>query len=442
MRNLRNYIKFFFQGILPSIKYYSNQLIKWLKPFSLSIIEYFSHIINGIKSQITLVKLLFVLLVIFLVGLFILLSSSQSNFEGKLLVKQFSFTNYGYDQLFLRRIQNIREIFIEGKISGKNKNNNLILSGKFSDFTDTKNSPINQSRRLHIKLHNPSGKLIISSATLAENSGVTIQSLRLKQDTKIKDLYYNFYKNSLDFSLEPDSSFSELQLNLGAEPVKVTLTGEYELTNESQQTIVKSSKGKYRDINFSFKPNSSNLEFILASNTNLVIYLPEIKKNELQKWFNRQLEVRDVIFESQDQVGKDVRDQLPISYILQGKIRMSNQNLDLDEEQFLEIEKPGIRQLSNLKILAPQISHNSNLSVDDRVSNGLLELTGLNVGISGKSKSIKVGISKEFPVASIRGNYLTQSLSQDFITAAISFSTAMIIAIVTGLINIWRSPNT
>ena len=446
MRNLPNYISqilIFFQGIFSFMTSTFNQLITWLKPSCLSIIKCFNNIIiDRILSQSILVKFLLILLLAFLIGLFLLLSSSQSNFEGKLVVKQFTFTNNEDNQLFLGRIEKTPRISIADKILGRNGENFLTLSGEFNDFTDIRNSPINRAKKLHIKLHDSNSQLIIGSETLAKNSRVTIQSLKLKQDTKIKNLYYNSYKNSLNFSLEPGISFSELKLNLGAEPVKVTLIGEYELTNELQQTIVKSSQGKYREINFSFKPDNSNLAWILDSNNNLVIDLPKNNNNESKNWFNRQLEVRDVRFESQYKGGQHVGDEFPVSHIIQGKIRMSHQNLDIDEEQFLMIEKPGIRQLRNLKLLASQISKDSSLSTDDRVSNSLPELTGLDVGISGRSKSIKVGISKDFPVASIRGNRWTQSLSQDVITAAISFSSAMIIALITGLINIWRSPNT
>ena len=123
------------------------------------------------------------------------------------------------------------------------------------------------------------------------------------------------------------------------------------------------------------------------------------------QWLRGNLEVENVKFSHPDQTG-NVGDEFEMSTILQGKIRMAEQELEIKPNQFLITGKPGIQLLRYLQIQSkpPQ---------------------GLLVRFSGNSESIEAGLDPKFIVDSIRPSFLAKYLSKDAITVLLSFCAAV-----------------
>jgi hypothetical protein len=115
------------------------------------------------------------------------------------------------------------------------------------------------------------------------------------------------------------------------------------------------------------------------------------------------LEVSQVSFSRFDTTGY-VKDELEISTILEGKVRMGAQVMELQPEQFLIIPpgQPGVRRLRSIRI-------------DPKSPQWLQTL------ISGESNSIAVGLYSEFPVQTIKPSLLSKYLSQEAINALLAF---------------------
>jgi len=77
-----------------------------------------------------------------------------------------------------------------------------------------------------------------------------------------------------------------------------------------------------------------------------------------------------------------VRDDLVESTIISGNIRMAQQDLKLEENQFLIVEKPGVEILNQIKIIR-----------EDSNQNLKLKTTGENLQITEASQGLEVSVS-------------------------------------------------
>jgi hypothetical protein len=96
--------------------------------------------------------------------------------------------------------------------------------------------------------------------------------------------------------------------------------------------------------------------------------------------------------------------------ILQGKIRLGDQTLDIEANQFFIPGKPGIQTIRHLQIQTK-------------------EPPGLEVRLRGQAAKLEVGIDRDFPVNSLQTNILNRYFSRDAITTLLAFCAAVIGAI-------------
>jgi hypothetical protein len=313
---------------------------------------------------------------------------SEHFFEGDLIVEEMSFTYAGKDQkLFLDTIRKIKSLNIEGKQI-------ISFTGKF----ESQSMPeLNQLETLKIELTDDKSILLIESS----QSEIELKELRLQPNTKVAELSYDIIRNNLDFSLSnTEKTNNVLKLTLGDQPITINLEGSYQLRNKSGLII---ASGKQNQLEFNVTPNYQELMLNLANPVSITLETPTIKNNEAKEWFRGKLEVKDVQFQELNKTGNP-NDDLQISTIIGGKIRMAEQEREIKENQFLTAKEPGIKLIRYLNIIP--------------------EKSGLEVRISGKSKLIEIGLDKEFPVSRIQASWLDGILPRDAIIALISFCAA------------------
>jgi len=393
-RNGRNFLKQITE-LFKTVLYFLALFI-WFALFSffwlgLKLIEFIKWFIQDIKRLV-------IVLTLFFAGLTLaaILPATQ-NFEGQLTVQEFSFTYTGEEQnkLFLNGIRGIKEITVGG-------NQTLTLIGKFENKFYPQLSQLNT---LQIELPEEASKLTIIPANPQELSQIELTELRLQKNTTVKGLNYNSYKyktsqiNRLSFSLQQENAprHNSLQLELGNNPLKLRL--------ENYRFAKLKLPSNAQELELTFQPAISQLKLPLPQNTDLSIDLPDTTKTESSQWIRGNLQVENVKFYRFDKTGIDVKDELFNSTILEGKIRMAGQERTIEKNQFLTVEKPGIKLLRNIQ-LHPQPS------------------PGLEVRISGQSKRIEVGLDTRFPVSIIQASWLDGILPRDAIIALISFCAA------------------
>jgi hypothetical protein len=394
-----------------------------------------SNLTNSLaqKKRVTFVL---ILLLLFSGTVVTLLLPSANPFEGNLVVRELSFTSNQPNKLFLNDISGITQLSVQGVMQ------NISLKGRF----ESKKYPkLNQIKTLKFNLTNSKSQLIIIPETLKTASDLELLELRLQQDTKIKNLTYNSYNKALSLLVKPDSSQVKanhqvtLRLYLGQQPLKMIVEGGYQLPQLGWQD----KPGKPEPIEFTFQPYGKDITLPITNSANLSINLPNPNQPEAQQWLRGNLLVKNVEFYTLDISGVDSKDTLAISTILQGQIRMGDRELKIEENQFLTIDEPGIKRLPYLKVSDSEPFQNSEIRIEGQALKISEQNKGLEVRIAGRSRAIKVGIDRDFPVGIIRANFWYNYLPNDVLVALISFSSAMIVALLIWLVdNLPKSSST
>ncbi len=129
-------------------------------------------------------------------------------------------------------------------------------------------------------------------------------------------------------------------------------------------------------------------------------------KDDFPDLFWEGLSVRKVSF-SEEKITGYGQDTITNSTILKGEVRIGNQVVKLQADQFLLFsEEPGIRKLRFIRI------HPNSPK-------------GLQVIFSGRSKAIEVGLHPQFPVQSIKPSWLSQFFSPEAVNAIVTFISAV-----------------
>jgi hypothetical protein len=351
----------------------------------------------------------FVLLLLLGFGFFSLIAiiPSTHNFEGNLIVEEMSFIyNDQQPQLFLSSIRQISNLESEGIQT-------MTFTGKFQSESLPQ---LNELNRLTIDGIDSRSQLIISP--VKKTSEIDLTELRLQPNTKVLGLSYDFYRQRLGFSLQPETSKNVknkpniLRLNLGNEPVKVTLVG-YKLpgvnlpNNSAQQTPRE----------FIFTPNNQEVKLEIGQNSSIYLTTATVPSNNDDQWFRGQIKTKDVQFEHLDR-NVNIRDDLAISTIIEGKIRMVEQEREIKTNQFIMGKQPDIPL--NIELIR-QLQ--------------IVPKKGLEVRIAGRTEEIKIGLDKNYPVSSIQGSWLDGILPRDAIIALFSFGAATIIYLLSFLVD-------
>jgi hypothetical protein len=314
-------------------------------------------------------------------------------FEGDLTVREISFTHTGtYPQkLFLNGIHKLKRVEIAGS-------QQLTLTGKFQSQS---NPSLNSLTKLEIMLPNETSQWSVEPAK-PEQSQLELAELRLQPAVKVAKLSYSISSNQLALSVRAGESRAGesqqpnfLKLSLGKQPLKVTLE-DYRLPGRA----LKDSKIP-NQLEFILTPTETEVKVPVRESARLSLSLPDPKAVSSEEWLRGDLAVKDVRFYRIDRTV-DVKDGLPDSSIIKGKIRMAGQELPVEASQFLMAGKPGIQRLGNLQIHTQKPQ-------------------GLSVRISGESDRIQVGTDPNFPESGIQGKLLNRYLSRQAVTVLLAF---------------------
>ena len=346
------------------------------------------------KSSL-LVIILLVVLCIITIGAIV---PGIHTFEGNLIFKEMSFTyNDNQPKLFIGNIKNIKELETEGK-------QKLTFTGSFQSQSLPE---INKLNSLEIQLTERESKIIITPANSNTESEISLKELRLQPQTRIARLNYDFYRQQLAFSLLPNSQNNPnpLEIYLGEQPIKVIIEG-YKIPSLK----LPKSQDDQAQLEFIVNPDNKEFTFNIQENTNIYLTLSKPPKYESEQWFRGKIKTKDVTFTHVDKNGGNLRDDLEISTIVEGKIRMAEQDREIKENQFLmgeDTNKPlNIQLIRNLQIMPDK--------------------KGIEARFSGKTKQIQIGLDQDFPVSSIQGSWLDGVLPRDAIIALFSFGAATV----------------
>ena len=355
----------------------------------------------NLKQYLIQQKLSF-LVIILLVVLFIITIAAivpgTHIFEGNLIFKEMSFTyNDNQPKLFIGNIKNIKELETQGK-------QKLTFTGSFQSQSLPE---INKKNSLEIQLTDRESKIIITPASSKTESEINLKELRLQPQTRIAKLNYDFYRQQLAFSLLPNSQNNpnSLEIYLGEQPIKVIVEG-YKIPSLN----LPNSQDDQAQLEFIVNPDNKEFTFKIQENTNIYLTLSKPPKYESEQWFRGKIKTKDVTFTHVDRNGGNLRDDLEISTIVEGKIRMAEQDREIKENQFLmgeDTTKPlNIQLIRNLQIMPDK--------------------KGIEARFSGKTKQIQIGLDQDFPVSSIQGSWLDGVLPRDAIIALFSFGAATV----------------
>ena len=311
-------------------------------------------------------------------------------------------------------MRQIQEISLAGKQT-------LSLSGT---ITNSSHPELNQLQELQIELSQENSQI-----TITPKNDLTLEEIRLQEKDRITNLQYSPYGERLAFTLRPFNASQPSRFLIDASSIQISLS-DYQLKN---------IKLKNSEIPLEFTLETSRFELTPQSPVKVTLILPSKEPTNI---FGGNINVEKVKFEQLIQKGDNVNDEIIDSTILSGDIRMANQDLKLEEDQFLIIHPPGIQTLSRIQIVRPDPDRKLEL----KTSGNNLKLAdpdqGLNVTISGKTTRIEAGLNEHLPIAQIQGSWLSQNLSRDGVVAVISFSASLVVSLMAWLFKkIDDSPN-
>ena len=349
---------------------------------------------------------LFTFVCIFVIGLCIVLGvlPSQQPVEGKLLVQSLNFTSNQNDTLFLKDAK-----LTQLRLSVEQP---LTLPG---DFDSSDYPQLNPLEQLDIA---PSFEGSSLTITLTPTGTLSLEELRIQRDDQINNLKYAPFNQTLSFHLNPTDNDSPVTLLLepDSEPITVSISN-YQLTNVNLANPPETLE---------FQLDTSEFDFEISQP--LQAYLTLIANNQ-PIW--GEMAVKAVSFEKTSQTGDNDADNRQQSTIVDGEVRMAQQQQPLLKDQFLSLSPPGIQILNRLQIVRPDPKPKLSLSTPDGNLTLSSKESGINVSFSGHTKTLKIGLNQELPITTIRGSYLARFLPQNIIVLIISFAIGLISSLLT-----------
>jgi hypothetical protein len=373
------------------IRNLTNLRVKLLSIIDNYIRPNYDHLVKYLIRKKVVFFVLFLLLTFGVIS-FVAVLPATHIFEGDIFVEEMSFTYNGQEpKLFLTSIRNISNLEIEGI-------QNLTLTGKFKS---TSTPQLNQLKQLKLALIDNKSKLIISP--LKSESQLDINEFRLQPNTKVNIMKYDDYNKKFNFTLENKPNI--LPIYLGEVELKIIIEN-YKL---SDQNLSKNINPEI-PLEFIFTPDNKELKFSLINNR-IYLTISNDTQDDFEDWFRGRIESKEVEFQRLDRSGY-IGDDLAISTISEGKIRMIDQERDIKEHQFLMGENPDVP-------LNIELIRNINI----------VPKKGLEVRFTGKTKQIQIGLDKNFPVSRIQGSWLDSILPRDAIIAIFAFGAGTITSI-------------
>lgn len=355
-----------------------------------------------IKMIINRKRLIFVLLLTFsfiLVPLSTILPSKHT-FEGNLIVEEMSFIyNGNQPKTLMESISSINQLEIEGIQT-------LTFNGEFKSESF---SQLNKLKNLKVELIDSKSKLIISQINSNIQSQIDLNQLQLQPNTKVDEFNYDFYRQQIALKVNngrkvdyKSDKMNLLNVYFGEYPIKISLE-KYKIVGLNSPK----SSDKQASLEFIYNPGNKESNFNILQN-NLYITLQKQPDFKSLKWFKGRIQTRNVKFERLE--GKsDIKEKLETSTIVEGKIRLAEQEKEIKANQFLmgkDSNVPlNIELIRNIEIISKK---------------------GLEVRFSGRDEKIKIGLDKDFVVTRIQGSWLDGILPRDAIVAIFSFGAAMV----------------
>lgn len=346
-------------------------------------------------------------LLIFAGILLLALVPGQSRVETQVVTQQLRFvTDLSADQTrhrFLDSIRDLRSLSLRGKHLTP-----LVLNGQFSHPT------LGSFTELKVELPDDQSWFSVEPMLAAEDSSprqMEVLALHLQDQVTVAPLTYVPANRRLGLTfthaVPPDPvEGSLLEVYLGQQPLRLTLEG-YRVVI-GNQTLA--DPDGTQPLTLTFQPDIAELVLPLPPTGELSLSLPPLADIDTLRWF-WDLPVTQVGFTSEIRRGGDA---LLRSSIRSGKVRMDERELDIESEQFLLLQNPGLQHLRYLQ---------------------LLEAEGIEVRARGETSLVQVGIDPDFPLREVRSNIIAQTLRPDMVVPLVSFSGAMVASLLSWFIN-------
>ncbi|GJD22156.1 hypothetical protein RIVM261_071120 [Rivularia sp. IAM M-261] len=405
------------------------ELLKNIKQLRHKIRQIISYVKQRNRAKWAILLLLLSLLILY-TGL----APVRNYFEADLTVKNVSFSYAGNsDKVLINNIIDIKNILVTGVDA-------LELVGNFtSPDNEELDKKLKNSNKLNFQLFGEKSQLEITPINYQQQlAGLAIKDLRLQPDTKVDTFSYNHKNHQLLLAIDPNNprnhnnqnnNTNSLRLDLGTVPLRVTLTG-YKLNKLG----IGDSPDAPNPFSFQFQPRITQIRLSLKSQAKLLVDLPE-KSEDYEQWFRGDIAVKNVQFYQKDITGENLNDTVVKPAILQGKIRMGERELNINKNQFLSIDEPGIQLIRNFEISSPDDEPEVDLNIEGEKVNISQSAKGLEVRLAGETRRIEVGIDNRFPVNMIQSNFLARlGFPNDFIIAMISGAGAFTVALLGWLV--------
>lgn len=358
-----------------------------------------------------------VLLALFTSILLLALVPGRQPFEAQVVVSQFSFQTAATPasrQRLLNSIRGIQALDLSGP-----QPTALTLSGRFTlPDGQTRSSltlelPYDYSQlRIAPELPDSETDTSLNPATLE------VSALHLQPQTQVTRLGFIPATRRLDLgfvhAIPPQdlNQDSTLELDLGLTPLTLTLEG-YRLPELNQ-----ADPDGTQPLTLTFEPDNPILLLPLPATGSLSLELPSLDDRDTLRWFWGDIAITDTRFTTEEQRQADF---LSRSTIQHGQVRLGQQSLMIEPEQFLLTTGPGLQHLRYLQLVPD---------------------SGIEVRAVGSAPQIQVGLDPNFPIQSLRANIINRVFRHDVVVAIVSFSGAMVASLLSWLVdNLFKAPS-
>mgnify|MGYP001793736412 CR=1 FL=1 len=343
---------------------------------------------------------IFALLMLILFGSILLLAlvPGQRRFETQVVATQLSFvTALPSDEpqrRFLDSIRNLEALSLTGQYP------EITLTGQLTHPT------LGTATEITLELPYEDSQMRfqpVTPGTREAPAELELLALQLQNQTTVEPLRYVPAGRRLGLRFNhvtppTTEQGSLLELYLGEQPLQFTLEG-YRLSFGGQ---VLEDPTVTQPLTLTFTSDSPELALLLPETGTLSLSLPPLDDIDTLRWFWGNLPVSQIAFTTEERRGGDA---LVRSSIRSGLVRMGDQKLDIETDQFLLLEAPGIQQIRYLD---------------------LIEEEGIQVRAMGETSLAQVGLDPDFPVRSLRSNIIARVFRPDVVVAIVSFSGAMV----------------
>lgn len=350
----------------------------------------------------------FLLLMSFASILLLALVPGRSRFETQIVATQINFEIVlpanEPRRRFLDSIRNLESLTLSGRHAEP-----ITLTGQFTSET------LGNLTELEFELPYDYSQLQLQPIAVSEvalPSELEVLALQLQNQTKVNALSYVPVNRRLEMlfahATSPDlAEGSVLELYLGQQPLQLTLEG-YHLSVAGQ--ILEDPDGN-QPLTFSFIPDIAELAVPLPQTGVFSLSLPPLANIDTLRWFWGNLPVTQAAFQTEERRGGDILER---STLRRGTVRMGEQELDLEVDQFLLLKQPGIQHIRYLR---------------------LIEDEGIEVRASGETSLAQAGLDPTFPVRGVRSNIIARVFRPDIVVAIVSFSGAMVASLLSWFID-------